>query len=63
MIKKEKRVAKLGVMFSERKKIVLLDSISLLGTIVTSIRIVSVEYHTMYVKHMKRLINMKYFIE
>jgi hypothetical protein len=63
MIKKEKLVAKLGVMFSERKKIVLLDSISLLGTIVTSIRIVSVEYHTMYVKHMKRLINMKYFIE
>jgi len=39
MIKKEKLVAKLRVMFSERRKIVLLDSILLLGAIVTSIRI------------------------
>jgi hypothetical protein len=39
MIKKVKLVAKLGVMFSGRKKIVLLDSILLLGTMVTSIRI------------------------
>jgi len=39
MIKKEKLVAKLRVMFSERRKIVLLDSILLLRAIVTSIRI------------------------